>query len=360
MKIGRILLAFTVIAASAVLISALPAAGADEGRVIYRVEIPFERGGVATASLPDGETRELGRVVELPERTRWPSYTASAWGSPGSVTASAVNAVHILMGVEDGQGRTMSVLPRETIAPAAGPGAAIVLDCRAGESFFGAWAPPAGTRITVRSGGELRPLDEALPAEGDVLIFEVREENTPYMVDFENRPGGRVVAWRRGGAGVIARVIRPLGGVGRFEGTLYQWGSHVRANHSGVIDVSTSDYGTIGGFQIIPWDHAISSKEMQGVWGATQWMVIAPADGGSKMGGASPLFAGGLVPGPSRGERLWDLWSTYGRKSLVMARVNGGEWRTLPSAAGKSDDALKFVTHLRVYFPSTKEPLKGE
>jgi hypothetical protein len=155
-------------------------------------------------------------------------------------------------------------------------------------------------------------------------------------------------------------VIRPLGGAGRFEGTLYQWRSRVRANHSGVIDVSTSDYGTVGGFQIIPWDHAIGSKEMQGAWGATQWMILAPPDGKSMMGGTEPLFAGGLVPGPSRGERLWDLWSSYGRKSLVLARVNGGEWTTLPNASGKTDDAFKSVTHLRIYFPRTEEPLKGK
>jgi hypothetical protein len=341
----------------AFLLVALPIpARAETAREIYEIELPFELGAAVRAVLPNGETRELGRVSELPERTRWPSYTASAWGHSGAVTASAVNAVHILISVEDGQGRTMSVIPRETIAPAAGPGAAIVLDCRAGESFFGAGAPPAGTRITVRSGTSVHPLGEYLPKEGDVLIFKVYEKNAPYMVDFENRPGGRVVAWRRGGADVIARVIRPLGGTGRFEGTLYQWRSRVRANHSGVIDISTSDYGTIGGFQIIPWDHALNSKEMQGAWGATQWMIIGPVDGKSMMGGTAPLFAGGLVPGPSRKERLWDMWSTYGRKSLVMARIDGGSWGMLPPSAGKADESLKSVTHLRIYFPRTTKP----
>jgi hypothetical protein len=273
------------------------------------------------------------------------------------VTASAVNAVHILMSVEEGHGRTMSALPRETIAPAAGPGAAIVLDCEAGTSFFGAWAPPAGTRITVVTpNGAEHPLSSALPKEGDVLIFRVYEHAAPYMVDFENRPGGRVVAWGDGRARTIARVIRPVGGTGRFEGGLYQWDSRVRANHAGVIDVSSSPYGTVGGFQIIPWDHALRSEEMQGVWGATQWMIIAPADGESMMGGTAPLFYGGLVPGPSRGERLWDMWSTYGRKSLALARINGGPWTKLPLVPGKNDDGLKSVTHLRVYFPFTAEP----
>jgi hypothetical protein len=326
------------------------------GRLVYTIELPFEKGAVARAVLPGGNTREVGRVVELPEQTRWPSYTASAWGRPGTVTASAVNAVHILMGIEEGQGRTMSVLPRETIAPAAGPGAAIILDCRAGTSFFGAWAPPVGTRITVRTGGAEHPLETRLPSEGDTLVFKVYEEDAAYMADFENRPGGRVIVWGRGAPRVIARVIRPLGGVGRFEGTVFQWRSRLRANHAGVIDISTSDYGTVGGFQIIPWDHALKSKEMQGAWGATQWMIIAPPDGKSMLGGTAPLFDGSLVPGVSRGERLWDLWSTYGRKSLALARIDGGEWTTFPDASGKSDDALKRVTHIRIYFPQSWEP----
>jgi hypothetical protein len=331
-------------------------AAADSRRLIYDIELPFEEGAAARAVLPSGIIYELGSVVKLPERTRWPSYTASAWGLPGAVTASAVNAVHILMSVEEGQGRTMSVLPQETIAPAAGPGASIVLDCKGGASFFGAWAPPVGTRIMVKTPVSVHPLEERMPEEKDILIFKVYEENGPYMVDFENRPGGRVIAWSRAASDVIARVIRPVGGVGRFEGTLYQHASRVRANHSGVIDISTSDYGTIGGFQIIPWDHALNSKEMQGAWSATQWMIIGPADGKSMLGGTKPLFAGGLVPGPSKGERLWDLWSTYGRKSLVLARLDGGPWVKLPLARGKDDAALKSVTHLRIYFPITEEP----
>jgi hypothetical protein len=85
-------------------------------------------------------------------------------------------------------------------------------------------------------------------------------------------------------------------------------------------------------------------------------MIIGPADGRSSMGGTAPLFFGGIVPGPSRGETLWDLWSTYGRKSLVLARLGGGGWTKLPKASGKADDALKSVTHIRIYFPSTLEP----
>jgi hypothetical protein len=329
-----------------------------EPKQIYEIRIPFEAGGQVISHLPDGREFDLGRVEKLPEQTRWPSYTASAWGKPGAVTASAVNAVHILIGVEDGKGRTMSVIPKETIAPAAGAGASIVLDAKAGTGFFGAWAPPVGTKITVLNGSERRPLESGnLPKPGETLVFSVYEDDMPYMVEFENRPGGRVIAWSdTGGAEIIARVIRPVAGTGRFEGTLFQDPGRIRANHSGVIDVSTSPHGEIGGFQIIPWDHALSSKEMQGAWSMTQWMIIAHPDGKSMLGGTAPLFTGGLVPGTFEGETLWDLWSTYGRKPLVLARLQGGEWGKLPLSSGRDDNALKEVTHLRIYFPITKEP----
>jgi hypothetical protein len=350
---------YSILAAVLCLIIQAGAARAGERIFLYDIIIPFEVGGAVTARLPNGREFGLGLVERLPEKTRWPSYTASAWGKPGSVTASAVNAVHILMGVEDDKGRTMSVIPRETIAPAAGAGAAIVLDSRAGTGFFGAWAPPVGASITLQTlDGTVHPLENKLPEPGDAMIFSIYEDDLPYSVEIENRPGGRVVEWSKSGARVIARVIRPVGGVGRFEGTLFQDAGRVRANHSGVIDVSTCPRGQIGGFQIIPWDHALNSKEMQGAWDLTQWLIIGPPDGESMMGGTHPLFSAGLVPGTADDERLWDLWSTYGRKSLVMARLDGGAWGKLPIGAGRVDDALASITHLRIYFPITGEPQK--
>ena len=350
-----------ILAALFLLVWLVAGTNADEPKYLYEIRIPFEEGATAFSVVPDGRSFDLGRVALLPEKTRWPSYTASAWGTPGSVTASAVNAVHILMGVEEGKGRTMSVIPIETIAPAAGPGAAVVLDAPGGTGFFGAWAPPIGTKIFIDQGnGTLNPLESTIPQLGDTMVFRVYEGDMPYMVQFENRPGGRVTAWSESGVDTIARVIRPVGGVGRFGGTLYQDAGRIRANHSGVIDVSTCAYGQIGGFQIIPWDHALSSKEMQGAWSATQWMIIGPEDGASMMGGTHPLFSGGLVPGTFEDERLWDIWSTYGRKPLILARMNGGPWQKLPEAAGKVDDALKGLTHLRVYFPISREPLAGK
>ena len=92
----------------------------------------------------------------------------------------------------------------------------------------------------------------------------------------------------------------------------------------------------------------------------TQWMIVAPADGKSALGGTAPLFDDGLLPGVNRGEgeKLWDVWSTYGRTSPLLVRINGGAWQPVPKTAGKKDRALENVTHLKIYYPSTEEPAK--
>lgn len=334
------------------------------GRPLFEIRAEMKPGAPVTVTTAAGLEREIGRVVKIPTTTRFPSYTASAWSKPGTVCASAVNAVHMVLEVKDGKGRTMSLIPAETIAPAAGAGASLVISSTAGEGPFGAWAPPVGSQVFIERGGKTEELGSFnapggkhyTPKPGDVLIIKAEEfDDLPYMVDIENRPGGRVIGWYKHGYELLARVIKPVGGTGRFEGTLFQRTGAIRANHSGVIDVSTSPRGVIGGFQIIPWDHAISSKEMQNVWNMTQWLVLGPADGRSNMGGSVPLFKEGFVPGPAAGEEMWDVWSTYGRKSLVLPRYDNGKWQRLKRADGKSMDALKSITELRLYYPFTEE-----
>lgn len=340
-------------------ITPIPALANEEPSFLYIIRIPFNVSDDVTAETADGSVVSIGKIKALPETTRWPSYTASAWGKPGEVCASAVNALHMLVSVEKGQGRTMSIIPSETIAPAAGAGASVVITSQAGTGIFGAWAPPVGSKIEVFKKGtnDIRPLSlNDLPKKGDTLIITVLKEAYGYMAEIENRPGGRVIEWNKEGYRLIGRVIRPLAGTGRFEGTLFQKTGALRANHCGVIDFSSSPRGAIGGFQIIPWDHALLSKEMQSSWDMTQWMIIGPADGKSMMGCTIPLFKGILIPGPSDGESLWDIWSTYGRKSLMLVRKNGGAWQNIPESTGRNDYSLKEITHLRIYFPFTDEP----
>ncbi len=341
-------------------IFALPGFGEPEQDPhLYSIEIPFQVGGEVKAILPDLSAQPLGAVLMLPEKSKWPAYTASKWGTPGTVAASAVNAIHLLVGIDRGRGRTLSILPADTIAPAAGPDSSIVIEGKGGHGLFGGWAPPVGAPVTLvgPDGKEIPFTGPDLPREGDVLRINVTRMSAPYMIEIENRPGGRVFSWSRapGQTGIIARVLRPVRGVGRFEGTLYQSVGRLRANHPGVVDISTSPEGAIGGFQIIPFAHSKSS-EMSGAWAMTQWLIVDSPDGKKSLAGQPPLFGGALVPGPSETERLWDIWSTYGRKPLVLCRIDGGPWSRLPEATGRQDSALEHITHFRIYFPIVEEP----
>lgn len=328
----------------------------------WSIEIPLEEGKEAIAVMDD-LAYPLGTVISLPTSSRYPAYTASAWGKPGHVCASAVNALHILLSVEGGKGRTISVIPSDTVAPAATPGTAIVLKGKGGLGLFGAWAPPVGSKVLIRkSDGGLSELTTEVPlSHGDTFLIEVDSSKIPTMVDIENRPGGRVILRNESGPSVIGRVIRPIGGTGRFEGTLYQSTGRVRANHSGVIDVSTSPYGVIGGFQIVPLRHGVS-PEMASMWSMTQWMIIA-SEGNSPLAGNPPLFSGNITPGPTQKEDKeatspLGIWASYGRRSLVLCRIDGGPWGWLPEVAGRQDQGLSGVTHLRIYFSNDREPLK--
>ena len=342
------------------LLAAFCGTASAEGVLVLR--IPFQEGAMATDEFPGDAAElkiaELGAVRALPVKTNWPAYTASKWGTPQTVCATAVNAIHILVDVENERGRTFSIVPVVTVAPAAPSGAFFSIDSPAGTGLFGGFAPVTGSRVFIESPDGRKPIvplsGDALPMKkGDVLVIEspLPEDPGTWMVDIENRPGGRVIAWTKNGPSVAARVIRPVGGVGRFGGTEFQAVGRVRASHTGVIDIATSPRGEPGGFQIMPLVHALTSSEMNYAWKNTQWMIVAPLPGKGPLEGTPPLFKG-LLPGTQLNDRLADVWSTYGRKPLILGRFDGGPWRRLPPISGKEDDGLRSLTHLRIYYPS--------
>lgn len=322
------------------------------------IRIPCSSGKQVTAEFPGGEVITLGRVNMTPSKTNWPAYTASKWATPSTVCASAVNAVHILIRVEEGRGRIISLVPSVTVAPAAAQGAFFALEMDAGTGVFGGYAPLTGSAVTVEHDGEESPLSDT-PLEGDTLIIRspLPEDMPYYMADIENRPGGRVIVRGADGVKVIARVIRPVKGVGRFGGSVYQNRGRIRASHSGVICIATSPRDTVGGLQIMPLKHALTSPEMLNAWKLTQWMIVAPLPGMPDLEGTTPLFKNAFVPGAQLSDKLPDVWSHYGRRPLVLCRIDGGDWERLPEVSGKVDDGLKKVTHLRFYFPLWNEPL---
>jgi len=327
----------------------------------FEIRLPYKAGEKVTV-VRNNQAVEIGTIVQLPVKTRYPSYTASAWGEPSAVCASAVNALHLLVSVEKGRGRTLSIVPQNTIAPAAKPGTSFVVSTKAGTGCFGAWSPKVGSKVVLRTdNGQEKELSAAeFIKQGETLVIKVTETDMPLFVEIENRPGGRVYSFDGMKQTQIGRVLRPFAGTGRFDGSKFQNTGEIRANHPGVIDYSTCPAGQMGGFQIVPWDHALTSKEMQYVWDLTQWLVIAPQDGCSPLCGTHPLFKQGLLPGTKTkaGEKLWDLWSTYGRKCPLLVRINGGAWQKVPEVSGKQPRAFENVTHLRIYYPHTEEPGK--
>ena len=336
---------------------ALPARGADR-RETLELRVPMKAGENVMALMPDGREVPLGRGLMTPVKTNWPAYTASKWCAPATVCATAVNAIHLLVDVEEGRGRILSLVPAVTVAPAAAAGAFFSLDAAAGTGPFGGFAPLVGSPVTILGKDGERPLDGA-PKEGETLVIRSPLPRRPrdWMVDIENRPGGRVIVWGADGPRVEARVVRPIGGVGRFGGTQFQGRGRIRASHAGVIDIATASRDQVGGIQIMPLIHALTSHEMANAWKLTQWMILAPLPG-RELAGTPPLFKNAFVPGTQLEDRLEDLWSTYGRRPLALCRLDGGPWTRLPDVSGRVDDALRNVTHLRIYFPFWDEPLK--
>ena len=151
----------------------------------------------------------------------------------------------------------------------------------------------------------------------------------------------------------MAQVLRPVMGVGRFTGTQWNRTGRVRANHTGVIDISTSPMGVIGGFQIIPDNHAMS-EEMLNARLLTQWMVIGPLNALSpSLEGVAPFFAGLFVPADKPAEpEDKDYGRTLLSRAIAQVRMNGKEeWETMPEVIERVDDGLKDVRGLRILLP---------
>ena len=132
---------------------------------------------------------------------------------------------------------------------------------------------------------------------------------------------------------LIGQVLRPVVGIGRFGGTLYAAPGRLRANHCGVIDISTSPIGKIGGLQIVPREHA-GSSEVSYIREHTQWMVVGPADvRDPSWEGIAPLFSGYLLPSyrPDDITGDHDDWMHRALSRLmVQVRHKDGPWENMP------------------------------
>ncbi len=344
-------------------------------REILRLRIVNDYGGEIAASADHGETwKVLGRVVRYTTRVNTKGYTASKWVPAGHVAATAVNAIHVNVGIntKDDRGIIFSILPRQLLAPPQeyrsflSPDSSIYTDISAGEGIFGGgYAPFVGSPVYVRaSGNELVPAPAGyVPRQGDEIVVVVLEPGPlPISVEFENREGGAIrLRYSDGSEKQLGYVVRPVRGVGRFEGALYTGIGRIRANHAGVIDISTSPVGELGAFQIIPFGHSIS-PEMNLAWERTQWMVVGPVEEASPLWeGLMPLFYQHIRPDYLPGDLYAQNWEARLLARFLADVEAGGSWRPMPvrrlaplsttPLPEWADQALGEVTRVRILFP---------
>lgn len=333
------------------LVLVLPASALGEESEECRVRIENRERGEIAVSTDRGVTwTGIGRVLRPndghTQETGDDGFTAADWAPSGAVAATAVNALHVKVRQGKRHAVLFTIQPQELLGKTAeevksyfSSPTSIFTDIPAGSLLFGSeYAPRLGNPVyVIRDGESFRIPEEYKPRLGDTLIIpSLRPSPCLKEVRFVNRPGGLVfAAYADGSATCIGCVARPVGATGRFGGSQYAGRGEVRANHSGVLCISTSKRGDIGGFQIIPDVHAGRPGLKYILGNISAWMVVKPLlHGRPPLEGRSPLFDGHIRPATGR----------------CLVRIDDGRWEPVPERVGLVRDGLRNVTEIRLLF----------
>lgn len=347
---------------------------------IARLRVHDIQNGVIEGSRDRGQTWEtLGHVLQPTLKVNPRGFNASKYGPVGSVVATAVNAIHLKasQNVRENRGVIWSLSPKADSAAGTvslqsevSPGSSAFTDIPGGSGIFGGpFTPFVGNPIFLDNdrNNDLKPLPAGyVPKLGDTwTILIQRPRRYPNEIVFENRFGGLITISYRDDEKprVIGQVLRPVIGVGRFVGSFFSEVGRLRANHNGVIDISTSPRGKVGSFQIVPANHAMS-PETHYVRELTQWMVVGPVSAlDPSWEGTAPLYSDFLRPRFDLNDVLNPdpIEGLAGRFRFQVRMRGSNQWQpmpmlwmepnsALPSWAGT---ALSRVTHLRIWFPFT-------
>ena len=348
---------------------------------IARLRIHNAVNGVIEGSRDRGQTWVLlGHVLQPTLKVNPRGYNASKYGIVGAVAATAVNAIHLKAGynAKENRGIIWSLSPAaDTAAGTASlqseisPGSSAFTDIPGGTGIFGGpFTPFVGNPIFLDNDADnqLKPLpQDYLPKLGERwTILIQRPARYPREIIFQNRFGGLItLQYRDEEPRVIGQVLRPVQGIGRFVGSYFSEVGRLRANHNGVIDISTSPRGKIGSFQIVPANHAMSD-ETHYIRELTQWMVVGPVSAlDPSWEGVAPLYSNFLRPRYDRND-VWDedwLEGLAGRFRFEV-KLKGkdgreGDWQPMPTLFLEPNaalpqwagTALANMTQLRVVFP---------
>lgn len=328
--------------------AALPALGQppppQSSREDLRLRVTNTAGGPIEVSRDGGGTWIILGCVTHPALTvSRNSYTAAGWANDSAIAATAVNALHIKIAAnpETQRPMTISLVPggRTLGAATRVPGSSIYTDLDGGTGIFGGGLGPYVNSpvLLANSQPPVKLPPTYVPAEGDVLlIIRHAPVRLPRYAVIENRAGGAVEVDYGEGPVKVGVVDQPVRGIGRFEGALQAAAGRVRANHPGVLDISTSPIYLMGGFQIIPRGHA-SSPELAYVKGGAQWLVLGPeSPSAPDWAGQPPFFSSMILPSYRRDDLTGgheDFAQRLLSRTSVEARFGDGPWEPLPRIA---------------------------
>lgn len=337
---------------------------------VYQIKIENKAGGSIEVSSDLGTTwQKIGKVITPTEKVSTNGFAASRWVNFGEVAATAVNAIHIKAGSGEGDTVIFSLLPVEfqksinNYRSFLSSNSSIYTDIKAGTKIFGGGlASFVGNTVLVSQPDiPQAPMPKNYcPKIGETIYIVVEKPVNPVRsIIFENRFGGAITLnYFNGTAQIVGQVLRPVQGIGRFEGSVYNNPGRIRANHPGVIDISVSPYGSLGGFQIIPATHG---SDLEFVKDKTQWMIVGPVDLASSLEGTAPLFSSFLQPDYRPDDILSPEWENKMLdRFLVQVKYKGEDsWRPMPIFSLRRDQplprwanlALDKVSQIRILFP---------
>jgi hypothetical protein len=328
-----------------------------EGRETHRIVVQNSINGAVMVSMDNGASWEkIGSVIKPNygklHKIMDCEFTASDWAPIGGVAAAAVNGIHIKTEQrKKTHANIFSVLPKELMEAYPShsyrdASATIFTDIAAGTGIFSVpYSPNTGSGLYLFDKKSSRykkwPRTYA-PNKDDVLmIISLTKDNNTNYIEIENKKDGFITINSKNNSKKIACVTQPIKGVGRFGGTVYQKPSKIRANHMGVICVSTSPEGKRGGFQIVPSFHA-QEPNLKYVYGSDAYMLIRPLNiRGFGLEGTYPLFSGLIRPG-----------------DIVKAKIKG-KWQLLPTIYGKVQNCLSNIELIRIYPTKKSFQAKG-
>jgi hypothetical protein len=327
----------------------------------HRIRISNTVDGLVEVSDDQGKTwHQLGRVT-APATSSLMGYLASGYAPPGTIAATAVHGLRVRVGdTTTAYPKMVNILPREFAQTPNFFGghvsgtSGIYTDIPTGTSIFRELSPYSGNAVMIQDAhGILEDLPTNYePKLGDVLVILVQEPTNPLVeVDFQNVQHGKVTAkYRDGTRDVVTTVLKPVYGVGRYDGTSYTGVGAINTSHTGVLTISTAPVSMSpllegtgperrGGFQIMPSYHNSQSDE---AWAPSAMVLgVKGQERRPDQEGMPPLFLGhfNLAWLPGDMDHSWRVEVQYAGKQ---------EWRPMPRVIGSQPNALRKVTAVRV------------